>query len=389
MKSRQGAILQNFMTFFIQLNQSASNMKLKIFLTLISYIAISLNINVLFYRKSHLYVVKLKQEVMEEVPEYFYIESWSVFDTFVQLNNDGIGTPSELRKRILDSISLVAFLIKSTCNAWKELSIDKYKSCDFSASCDLLESFNKILLNETAREMYMTEIQDVFDKHFDYWDVFVLATKSDQLLLSETFAHLKDKLQGDRFEKLPISTNESEFNREIKKVFNLFLDLTEAYYDCRQRFPDLKDFRMQLTLVAQDAHTKKELARHDTNSEGYKIAGSIQRLLNHLYLHLCLNHHEMIYINSIVAVFSAFWVGQIVIVLIFYIFPTLPFGVALTLEVIHHFVYRKMFGCACTIKKKLSILKVLAPTRKQLIIPKIPKFDNMRMYKRRKKKITK
>lgn len=119
---------------------------------------------------------------------------------------------------------------------------------------------------------------------------------------------------------------------------------------------------------------------------GISVSLAFQQLLHHLYLYLCLNHHQMIYINSIVAVFSAFWFYQICIGTIFCIFPIVPLWIILTFELTGHYIYGKIFG---KIRKKPPILTALLTTTRMQHVTRIPKFDTMRMYKRRKKKSTK
>ena len=177
----------------------------------------------------------------------------------------------------------------------------------------------------------------------------------------------------DTFKRLQIDASDSELREEIKNTFNLMLDLIEEYYNCLQHFPTLKDLTLEINEV------------RSTNMEKlgkWKFGDSLKSYLNLLYLYLCLNHHQMIYINSFLALLSSLWWFQIGIMWIYLVFPTVPFGIALALEVIQHYAYRKIFGCACRIKKKLPILKVLTQAR----TPKIPRFDNMRMYRRRRRK---
>ena len=115
----------------------------------------------------------------------------------------------------------------------------------------------------------------------------------------------------------------------------------------------------------------------------WKFGDSLKSYLNLLYLYLCLNHHQMIYINSFSALLSSLWWFQIGIMWIYLVFPTVPFGIALALEVIQHDAYRKIFGCACRIKKKLPILKVLTQAR----TPKIPRKQKRPNSKQTGKKL--
>ena len=353
-----------------------------------SYLVITIPIIALVYEKSHFFVVRLKEVLIDQEPKHFYTATLNTINTFRELNGDGRGTPSEIRERILDSISMVAFIIKNLCKVWKSPKSDRYqKTCDLSIACDLRSILDKMLnwkLNKRANEIYLIEVQDTFNNHFDYLDVFMVANKIDQAIKS-TFRTYQD--QGDVFQKLQIDPSDSDLRKEIKITFNLLLDLSEAYYDCRQHFPHLEDFKMDISFVKEVGTTRegKKLVRLKNQPE-WKFAESLKRYLNLLYLYLCLNHHQMIFINSIVALLTAFWWFHIGIVLLYCVFPTVPFGIALSLEALQHYAYRKLFGCACRIKKKLSILKVLAQARTHHM-PKIPKFDNMRMYKRRKRKV--
>ena len=368
------------------------NLKLLLLLTFICYLVISIPILEFIYELSHFYCVKIKEQLADQVPKQYYIETWKVIETFHELNSDGRGTPSEIQNRILNSITMVAFIIKNVCLSWKDPNLDQYKSCDFSIACDLHSLFEKMLLNKTATKPYLSEVQDIFDSHFNYWNVFVIAEKVDQEVIFESssyFKALKAKYQEGVFENLPIGESESDLSKDVKNIFNLFLDFNEAYFDCLHQFPKLKEHKMTISYVFEGANKKKRLVKvkDNQNSEGFKMAGSLIRNFNYLYLYLCLNHHVMIYINSFVAMSSTIWWLQFGIVLIYCIFSIIPFGITLTLEVFWHYIYRKVFGCDCRIKKKLEILEILASTRPPLIKPKVPKFDNMRKYNRRRRKI--
>ena len=364
-------------------------MKLMLIFAFFSYLVITIPIIALVYEKSHFFVVRLKEVLIDQEPKHFYTATLNTINTFRELNGDGRGTPSEIRERILDSISMVAFIIKNLCKVWKSPKSDRYqKTCDLSIACDLrsiLEKRLNLKLNNKASKIYLIEVQDTFNNHFDYLDVFTVANKIDQAIKS-TFRTYQD--QGDVFQKLQIDPSDSDLRKEIKIAFNLLLDLSEAYYDCRQHFPHLEDFKMDISFVKLVGTTTEgnKLVKLDSNQPEWKFADSLKRYLNLLYLYLCLNHHQMIYINSIVAVFSAFWFYQICIAIIFCIFPIVPLWIILIFELTGHYIYKKIFG---KIRGRPPILTALLTTTRTQHIPKIPKFDTMRMYKRRKKKSTK
>ena len=149
-------------------------MEVTLIFILFSYLVISTTI-FMIYEQSHFFVIEQKKDHIGQQPKQFYKETLNIIDTF------GTGTPSEIRSSILDSISVVAFLIKNICYdiVWKDPGA--YQSCDFSIACDLHNILDKITrLNKTASEIYLLEIQDIFDNNFDYWDVFVVANKVDQ-----------------------------------------------------------------------------------------------------------------------------------------------------------------------------------------------------------------
>ena len=368
-------------------------MKLALFVTFFPYLVISIPIIVWVYEQSHFHVVKLGEELLKQDFKQYSNETWNIVHTFRELNGDGKGTPSEIRRRILDSISMIAFIISNLCDVWKDpTNREQYQSCDFSTAYRLHRILDKMRKpNKTESETYLFEVQDIFDNHFDYWNVFVVANKVNQKEFGSTFRIFKGKQfqdQKDIFKRLQIDTSDSKLRKEMKNTFNLFLDLSEEYYNCLQHFPDLKDYLMEVSFMKEVGTTSEgnKIMKLESNQPEWKFAESLKRNLNLLYLYLCLNHRQMIYINSTVALLSAFWWFHIGIVLLYCVFPTVPFGIALSLEAFQHYAYRKIFGCACRIKKKLSILKVLAQARRHHM-PKIPKFDNMRMYKRRKRKV--
>ena len=150
-------------------------MEVTLIFILFSYLVISTTIYRLIYEQSHFFVIEQKKDHIGQQPKQFYKETLNIIDTF------GTGTPSEIRSSILDSISVVAFLIKNICYdiVWKDPGA--YQSCDFSIACDLHNILDKkTRLNKTASEIYLIEIQNIFDDHFDYWDGFVVANKFDQ-----------------------------------------------------------------------------------------------------------------------------------------------------------------------------------------------------------------
>ena len=363
-------------------------MKHKLFLILVAYFFISLRINVFFYGKSHLYVARLQQDIIDQVPEHFYTNSWSIFDVFHEMKD---ATPSEIQEHVSSLISLVALMIKNTCEAYNDPDYNQYlSSCNFSGSCSLHETFEKMFANELTREKYITEIQEIFENHFDSWNFFLLPNRADQEEISqiERFAHWKAEIQENRFKKLQIESSENELTKEMKTFFNIFLDFIEAYDDCLEHFSYFlkEDLKIEVDQLLNGFKPIEIRLRGIDSKGGISVSLAFQQLLHHLYLYLCLNHHQMIYINSIVAVFSAFWFYQICIAIIFCIFPILPLWIILIFELTGHYIYKKIFG---KIRGRPPILTALLTTTRTQHIPKIPKFDTMRMYKRRKKKSTK
>ena len=100
-------------------------MKHRLFLILAAYFCISLRINVSFYGRSHLYVARLQQDIIDQVPEHFYLNSWSIFDVFHEMKD---ATPSEIQEHVSSLISLVALMIKNTCEAYNDPDYNQYLS---------------------------------------------------------------------------------------------------------------------------------------------------------------------------------------------------------------------------------------------------------------------
>ena len=82
-------------------------MEVTLIFILFSYLVISTTIYQLIYEQSHFFVIQQKKDHIGQQPKQFYKETWIIIDTF------GTGTPSEIRSSILDSISVVAILIKN------------------------------------------------------------------------------------------------------------------------------------------------------------------------------------------------------------------------------------------------------------------------------------
>ena len=116
-------------------------MEVTLIFILFSYLVISTTIYQLIYEQSHFFVIEQKKDHIGQQPKQFYKETWNIIDSF------GTGTPSEIRSSILDSISVVAFLIKNICYdiVWKDPGA--YQSCDFSIACDLHNILDKVKQN--------------------------------------------------------------------------------------------------------------------------------------------------------------------------------------------------------------------------------------------------
>ena len=360
------------------------NMKLKLFLILATYLVISFNINVFFYGKSHLYVANLQKDIINQVPEQFYQNSWKVFEAFHFLKDD---TPTEIQKVTLSYISMVASVIKNACETWNDPSFNKYKSCKFSESCSLHRTLEKMLSDKSTTEKYLSEIQEIFDMYFDYWDFFLLANRADREVLSQMkrFAYLKTELQGKSFKKLHIHSHEKQLKKEMKNAFNTFLDLIETYHVCLEEFPELEFLEIKIGQFLNDQSFKINWNGLD-QEKGISVSEVLPQVLNQIYLQLCLNNHQMIYINSILSVYPTICLLQVCIAVIFCIFPKVPLWIVLTFEIAWHYFYGKIFRRSGNIRERLPMLTFLLSTRTQHFIT-IPRFDTMRMYKRRRRKI--
>ena len=361
------------------------NMKLELFQILASYLVISFCIKEFFYGRSHLYGAKLQEDILGQVPKHLYKHSLSVLDSFHIMEG---APPSEIRKFVSGHISMVASIFKNTCEAWNHPQFNKYKSCKLSGLCSLHGTFEKMFDKELTTEKYLTKIQEIFDNHFDYWDFLLVAYRADHEFLSHKkgFTYLKAEIQENIFKKLPIDSNENELQKEMKNAFNIFLDLIESYYECLEQIPELKKMSIRLGQILNDVPIEIKLHGLAQENALISVSEALQQFLNQLYLQLCLNNHQMIYINSIVSVFRTFWFFQVGIMIIFCFFPIVPLWIVLTFEIIWGYIYGKLFGNRGSIRKRLPILTILL-SKSTEHITKIPKFDNMRMYKRRRRKI--
>ena len=301
-------------------------------------------------------------------------------------------TRSENQDLIWDHILSISKVLSSVCTAWnaKEYPMSsKYQSCNFTDPCILQNKLSKFIYRDSAT---MTEMQDIYNEFFTPFSAFEFALIVDARTQHKNFSLLDTRITRLRaldktFENVQIfrmGSKESDAAIKVNEVYKILHGYAKNYSKCDNDFPEL--FTNGTWFIKPDSqveyHWRKTGVLLDSESEDVAMFIILPRLFIRLCLLFSLNNFLLMFFNSNIASLINRFTYQICIVFVFYVFPSVPFSIAFTFEVLIHYAYRKISGCACKVQKKFPILKLI-----KLSLPFRPRFDNMRMYKRRMRKV--
>ena len=300
-------------------------------------------------------------------------------------------TRSENQDLIWDHISSISIVFNSTCAAWnaeENPMSKKYQSCNFTDPCMLLDTLKVMYRDSTT----MTEMQDMYNEFFTPFSAFEFALSADAGSQHNNFSLLDTRIRTLRaldktyesIQMFRMGSRKSDVALKVNKVYGILHGYTMNYSKCFNDFPQLMTNGVYFINPSPDLEKKWRKTGVLLDSEPGNIAMFVilRRLLIRLCLLFSLNNFILMFFNSNLASLIYRFINQICIILVFCIFPRVPFSIAFTFEVLIHFAYRKISGCACKIQKKFPILKLI-----KLSLPFRPRFDNMRMYKRRMRKV--
>ena len=402
-------------------------MKFKTFFDFIVFLVLCANFFSKSCRNAHLNIITkfLDFEDGSSLPE-----TENLMRVFLQIVTNTKLQNQALIWNYLDSISMVT---SSICNIWnqeKDPWSVKFHSCYFSDPCILAKKLlNMNSISDLAkRNQYMTEMQDIYDQHFTPFSSFVLALKTDannhkssssKITILKSlekiyeafqmfFVTLTADLQTDqnltllqrfekRIEKLKNTYKDSQTSRmgsrksyvasEVKEVFDILIGYTRSYSKCLNNFPVL--MKSDKAIVYPLPGTREAWIGSglmpNTESNDVPLMVVLKRMLIRLSLLFSLNNYIVNFCNSNIASFIQCFIMHVLIIWMFVSYPIVPFSIAFTVELLAHYVYRKLSGCVCKIQKNFPMLKIIKNSKMSIRRRFISKNNKItlhhRMYK--------
>ena len=234
------------------------------------------------------------------------------------------------------------------CNSWSPEIVKNSKNCLKMDPCDLYSISAKLeFLIDENKARTLNEIQEFFDTHFNAKSTFVfcsvslsnyrynlIAPKNERIPASELY--IKQQLSIDN------SQNKTVTSGILEELYKSFLNNAFNYIDCQNDLMEILSETLSVTLVEFESLYSTET--YKLFQESNHLNKDLQKLVMKTVLKLSSRNQEMKYFNS--TYWVTHWVGLInlLIILVFYFCPIIPFTLAFGIQLIYRMVHCRIFG---------------------------------------------
>ena len=307
----------------------------------ISYLLIVLLSIGYFFKKSHYDTIYLVTETHSLLALKPHLND--VYD----LVDENVKT-EQLDGDLVVMIKSFTGIFGQICNSWKYDNVKNSKNCLKMNPCDLYSNSVKLerLIDEN-KPRTLDEIQELFDTHFNAKSTFVycavslsnyrynlIARKNERIPYSELY--IKRQLSSDN------SQNKTVTSGVLAQIYKSFLSNALNYIDCEKDLKEILGETLSENLFEFESLYSTEI--YKLFQESVDLNKDLQELIMKIVLKLSSRNQEMKYFNSTYWVTHRIGLINLMIMLIFYFCPIIPFCLAFGIQLLYRTLYCRVFG---------------------------------------------
>ena len=331
------------------------------FFAWLTYLFIVIASIVYFIGKSHfhnIYTFTQRRPVRELIPH---------LDDIYELTDENVET-KKLDDDLVVMIKSFTAIFGQICQLWQSDLLKNSENCLKMEPCDLyLKSAKLEHLIDEDKSKTLNEIQEFFDTHFEARTTFIFCSVSLSRYENALYAPKNERIPFSKLyqkHKLIIDNSRSKTPTSgvLEELYKSFISNAFNYMDCQD------DLNGILRETRYSPETIKDIL------EVRELKNTLQELVMKTVLKLSARNQEMQYYTTTYPVILLVGLINVLLMLVFYFCPMIPFCLAFGIQLLYRIVCCKTFGkpkvehlWALKCLKDYAIIKAGSITSKKIV----------------------